>query len=188
MALDDRSCRGLGNAMIALVGIRHRCVPTFRYNANEVDVVMRQPIDIPHPNVPIRTRSGPKPSRSVPANIFVRVTFHDASGRAYRYNDAPCTSTETCSPTAPERLHDEVTADYTDMIYAAWRKASRYAARRFAWCATIRAKCFCELSGGIAALQGMHPVRVACRTHRQNRSRLCCRPRRRSCRAAPARR
>src|SRR5207302_7134280 len=40
------------------------------------------------------------------------------SGTACRCSGARFTSTGTCSPMPPERLHDEITADYTDMIYA----------------------------------------------------------------------
>src|SRR6516165_8180340 len=39
-------------------------------------------------------------------------------GTVSRCNDAPCTSMNLLAH-APERLHGEVTADYTDMIYAA---------------------------------------------------------------------
>ena len=45
-----------------------------------------------------------------------------------RSSAAPSTSTGTFR-TAPERLRDEVTADYNDMIFAATRQRSRRAAR-----------------------------------------------------------
>jgi hypothetical protein len=38
------------------------------------------------------------------------------------YSAAPRTSTATCVTQAPERLHEELSADYNDMIYASTPK------------------------------------------------------------------
>src|SRR5437870_8511115 len=57
------------------------------------------------------------------------------SGMACRSNAAPCTSTGTCSPMRPS----EVTADYTDMIYAA--TPAQIESRRKAFIRKWRLKC-----------------------------------------------
>jgi hypothetical protein len=60
------------------------------------------------------------------------------SGTQCRCNAARSTSTETCSPIPPERLHDEITADYNDMIYAT--TPEEIAARRKAFIRKWRLK------------------------------------------------
>ena len=52
---------------------------------------------------------------------------------------APSTSIATCWPTRPRRLHEELTADYTDMIYA--ETADEIEARRKAFLRKWRLKC-----------------------------------------------